>query len=211
MTRPKPKESEENVKATFLEFLNSQDVKIVVDSKITDSPDMGFHIDQDFVGCELTTITREELEKWIREKHANEDEFGKIIIENRPDRMMEELLIKKNSKIPDYQSGYDFNSLWLLVHVGEVPLFDNSEFSLQMMKHAINKTPHNFDMIWFLGEKSKVEQLWPILPEHANDQTFNAPTEIIFHKVTVKVKPGVSRIGINFNKKKIIKGNNDLE
>jgi hypothetical protein len=58
------------------------------------------------------------------------------------------------------------------------------------MRYAIKNTNHNFDKIWFVGEKNKIEQLWPIKPEHAKKEIIKVPKEIIFKKVKIDASKG---------------------
>lgn len=203
MTRSQPTNVESRIKKVFIEYLKKRHAEVIVDDSIIDDPDAGFQVDGDFVGCELTTITRHELEKWIREKNATIDQFGELTIANRPDLWMKELLLKKNKKTTGYRGIHNFKYLWLLVHVGEIPLFGNDDFTLQKMRETILHTAHDFDMIWFVGEKNQIEQLWPILTKNALKQTFKVPNEIIMKKVKLDLSNG-SRTGIDFHKGKVL-------
>ena len=163
MTRAHQKDKEEEVIQKFLEHLSSQEgVEIFYEPEKTESPDFRLFLNNKIVGCELTRMTLEELERWGRGQAGKPEKISKELLKNRADVWMEKLLLKKAKKVEKYKKNCTCEELWLIVHFGIMPIFGHGIRNFERIQKTIKKINHGFDKIWFVGDTGDVRRLWPL-------------------------------------------------
>ena len=163
MLKYEQEETEQWVIDTFLKHLDRKGYKVEFGPEKMERPDFRLFIDDKTIGCELTRITLEELEKWARGMSNKREKIEAEFVNKRTDIWMQDLLFKKREKTAAYWKNCKCDELWLIVHFGVIPLFGHDAHPFHMMQEAIKKIEHNFDKIWFVGIEKDVRQLWPIV------------------------------------------------
>ncbi len=160
MTRNEQLKKEEEIIEKFLEYLSEKGFEVKREPEKMESPDFRLFIDNKRVGCELTRITLESVEKWARGQLEETEEMTTEIMTNTTGKWMENALFKKIKKVPKYKENCKCDELWLLIHFGIVPLFGHDKDNFERMKKAIKRSKHQFDKIWFVGSGNDIRLLW---------------------------------------------------
>lgn len=180
MTRKDRKNDEDKNVDLFLDELKRKKVNFIVNESIIDKPDLVININNKRVGCELTTLTLEDFEKWTRLNHEL-SRVQSIRLPNKPDKWLRNSLILKNKKIKSYKTLSKLDYMWLIIHVWMIPLLSNSDEIINILKWVSQETNHDFNQVWFIWEKWYVEKIWEIW-----QKTIDKPKELEYDIVNVR-------------------------
>lgn len=192
---PQRKKFEEKVVRIFEKKLSDIGIKIEIDPNISDKPDLAFTYEKKKIGCELTTLTLQEFEHWAR-KPGDLNAIKTLNINNLPTLWATNAISKKNLKIDSYNPSKEYAEVWLLLHTGDLPAFNNDPNTIKWFRWISAKINHNFDAIWFLGEEEKLVRL-NTKGQRRLKKPKNPKYDLITHRaVTVKLGHGVTTVDL---------------